>query len=96
MHICVYAVCVCFVWVPCVALPSSGGSSVGSSPLCGSPVCGVPMLNTRNEEYNAVFYSYLACVVNTSTLNIYVSMAYTGWTRWNTVFICLWLRHRNA
>ena len=27
------------------------------------------MLNTRNEETNTVFYSYLACFVNTLTLN---------------------------
>jgi len=44
------------------------------------------MLNTRNEETNTVFYSYLACFVNTFTLNMYVSMAYTGCTRRNTVY----------
>ena len=27
---------------------------------------------------NAVFYSYFACFVNTFTLNMYVSMSYTG------------------
>jgi len=32
------------------------------------------VLNTRNEENNMVFYSYLACFVNTLTLNMYVSM----------------------
>jgi len=36
------------------------------------------MLNTRNEKMNAVFYSYFACFVNTFTLNMYVSMSYTG------------------
>jgi len=36
------------------------------------------MLNTRNEETNAVFYSYVACFVNTFTLHMYVSMSYTG------------------
>jgi len=35
------------------------------------------VLNTRNEEKNMIFYSYLACFVNTFTLNIYVSMSYT-------------------
>jgi len=54
------------------------------------------MLNTRNEEKNTVFYSYLACLVDTFALNVYVSMAYTGLTRQNTLFICLWLRHRNT
>jgi len=54
------------------------------------------MLNTRNEEKNTVFYSYLACFVNTSTLNMYVSMAYTGFTRRNMLFVFLWLRHRNT
>jgi len=38
------------------------------------------MLNTRNEENNTVFYSYLACFVNTSTLNTCVFMSYTGLT----------------
>jgi len=42
------------------------------------------MLNTRNEENNTIFYSYLAYFVNTFTLNIYVFMAYTGWARGNT------------
>jgi len=35
------------------------------------------MLNTRNEEKNAVFDSYVACFVNTVTLNIYVSISCT-------------------
>ena len=30
------------------------------------------MLNTRNEESNTVFYSYLACCMNTSTLRMYI------------------------
>ena len=34
------------------------------------------MLNTRNEENNTVFYSYLAHFVNTVTLNVYISMSY--------------------
>jgi len=54
------------------------------------------MLNTRNEEKNTVFYSYLACLMNTFTLNIYVSTSYTEWSRRNTLFIFLWLRHRNT
>jgi len=36
------------------------------------------MLNTQHEETNTVLYSYLACFVNTYTLDMYVSMAYTG------------------
>jgi len=54
------------------------------------------MLNTRNEEKNTGFYSYVACFLNTFSLNMYVSMSYTGSTRRNTVFIFLWLRHRNT
>jgi len=42
------------------------------------------MLNTRNEEKNTVFYSYLACFVNPFTLNMYVSMPYAGLARRNT------------
>jgi len=53
------------------------------------------MLNTRNEEKNTVLYLYLACFVNTLTLNMYVSMSYTRLSRWNTLFVLLWLRHRN-
>jgi len=47
------------------------------------------MLNTWNEENITVFYSYLACFVNTVTLNMYVSMSYTGLTKRTTVFIFL-------
>ena len=53
------------------------------------------MLNTRNEETHTVFYSYSACFVNTVTLNIYVYMSNTGLTRRNTLFIFVWLHHRN-
>jgi len=49
------------------------------------------MLNTRNEETNTGFYAYLACLVNTVTLNMYLSMSYTGLTRRNTVFVFVWL-----
>jgi len=45
------------------------------------------MLNTRTEESDTVFYSYLACCMNTSTLNMYITMSYTGLTRRNTVFV---------
>jgi len=48
----------------------------------------------RENEY--AFYSYVACFVNTFSLNMYVSMSYTGLTRRNTLFILLWLRHRNT
>ena len=66
--------------------------------LTGAGVCMLCayMLNTRNEENNTVFYSYLACFVNTFTLNMYVSMSCTGLTRRNTLFVFLWLRHRNT
>ena len=54
------------------------------------------MLNTRNEETNTVFYSYFACFVSAFTLNMYVSMPYTGSTRRKKLLIFLWLRHRNT
>jgi len=39
------------------------------------------MLNTRNEEKNTVFYSYVACFVNTFTLTMNVSVSYTGFNQ---------------
>jgi len=39
------------------------------------------MLNTWNAEKNTIFYSYIACFVNTFTLTMYVSMSYTGFTQ---------------
>jgi len=67
---------------------------------CGIDVnerwAGAYMLNTRSEENNTVFSSDLPCFVNICTLNMYVSMSYSGLTRRNTVFIFLWLRHRNT
>jgi len=57
-----------------------------------NPTC----YNTRGEEYNTVFYSDLACFMNTVTLNKYIFMLYTGLTRRNTLFIFLWLRPRNT
>jgi len=42
------------------------------------------VLNTRSEEENTVFYSYVVCCVNTSTLNMYGFLSYTGLTRRNT------------
>ena len=57
---------------------------------------GAYMLNTRNEETNTVFYSCVACFVQTFTFHMYVSMSYTGRTRRNTFFILLWLRHKNT
>jgi len=54
------------------------------------------MLNTREEEKNPVLYSYLACGMNTVTLDMYVLMSYTGLHRYNTLFVFLWLRHRNT
>jgi len=54
------------------------------------------MLNTRNKETHMVLYSYSACFVNTLTLNMYVSMSYSGVHRRNTLFVVVWLRHRNT
>jgi len=54
------------------------------------------MLISRKEEKNTVFYSRLTCFVNTFTLNMLVSMLYTGLTRRNALFIFVWLRHRNT
>jgi len=54
------------------------------------------MLNTRNEVKNTGFYSYLACFVHTFTLNMYVSMSFTGVLRRDRYFIFLWLRHMNT
>jgi len=54
------------------------------------------MLNTRRKEPNTVFYSYLACFMNTFILNMYVLLSSTGWTRRNTSFVFLWLRPRNT
>jgi len=48
------------------------------------------MLNTRNEEHNKGFYSYLACFVNTFTLNMYVSMSYT--VLGLTLYICIYVK----
>jgi len=83
----------------CMGLAEDGSAGIRSEflePPTGPGVCAAYMLNTRNEENNTVFYSYLACFVNTFTLNMYVYMSYTGLTRRNTVFIFLWLRHRNT
>jgi len=41
-----------------------------------------------------VFYSYLACFMNTVVLNIYVFLSNAGFIRRNTVCIFLWLRPR--
>jgi len=63
-----------------------------TSPLTRAPY----MLNTWNKENHTVFYSHSACFVNTFTLHTYVSMAYTGLPRRNTVFTFVWLRHRST
>jgi len=39
------------------------------------------MLNTCSAEKNTVFYSYLACFMNTVILNMEVSMSYTGFNQ---------------
>jgi len=45
---------------------------------------GTYMLNTRTVGNNTGFYSHSACLVNTVTLNMYISMSYAGLTRRNT------------
>jgi len=42
------------------------------------------MLNMRGEEYNTVFYSDLACFLNTVPLKMEMFVLYTGLTRRNT------------
>jgi len=54
------------------------------------------VLNTRSEEENTVFYSDLACFVNIFTSDMYGFLSYTGLTRRNTLFTCVWLCHRNT
>jgi len=58
--------------------------------------CRPYMSNLRIEEYNTVFYSYLARFINTVTLNVNMFLSNTGFTRRNTLFIFLWLRPRNT
>ena len=73
--------CVC-IYIYIYIAPISGSAVV----LVGRPCraaswsreLGSYMLNTRNEETNTVFYSCLACFVNTLSSNMYVSMSYTG------------------
>jgi len=69
------------------ASSTSSSSAVAASASRRSRRFGLSayMLNTRNEEKNTVFYSYLACFVNTFSWNMYVSMSYTGFTRRNMV-----------
>jgi len=45
--------------------------------------CGAYMLNTWSEEQKTGFYSYLACFVDTSSVDTYVFVSYAGYTRWN-------------
>jgi len=47
------------------------------------------MLNTRSEDKNTVFDSYLACFMNTVTLNMYVFLSNTGSMWRNTLFVLL-------
>jgi len=49
----------------------------------------------RGNEYGILFtYSLFCEYVYLEYEN--VSVSYTGYTRRNTIFILLWLRHRNA
>jgi len=54
------------------------------------------MLNMRGEEYNTGFYSYVARFRNTVTLDMYMFLSNTGFTRRNTLLIFVWLRPRNT
>jgi len=76
--------------------PAAASKSGGAGWSSASAASYAYVSNTRNKENNTVFYSYSACFVNTLTLNIYVSMSYTELTRRNTVFVFLWVRHRNT
>jgi len=53
---------------------------------CG-PTCWI------GKEYG--IFLYLACFANTFPLNVYEFLSYPGLTRRNTLFIFVWLRHRN-
>ena len=37
------------------------------------------ILNTRSEEHNTVFYSYLLCFMNTVTLNMFLYLTGSTW-----------------
>jgi len=66
--------------------------------------CGSYMLNTRNRENNTVFYSYfifssLFCEYYSPWICMYpchIHIQGTGWHRRKTLFVFVWLRHRNA
>jgi len=78
-------------------LTSTQGYGLTLNPSQWPSVASAPyMSNTRSEEYNAVLYSYVACFMNTLTLNMYVFLSKTGLTRRNTLFIFVWLRPRNT
>ena len=47
----------------------------------------LPVEYRRGGEENTVFYSDLACFMNTVTLNMNIFMSYTRFTRRNTLFI---------
>jgi len=52
-------------------------------------ICGAKIKNTA-------FYSYFARFMNTVTLNMYMFLSVTGFTRRNTFLILVWLRPRNT
>jgi len=54
------------------------------------------MLDMLSKEYNTAFYSYLARFMNTATLNMYMLLSNTWFTKRNTLFIFVWLRPRNT
>ena len=60
------------------------------------PTVGSYILITRSTAKNTVFYSYLACFVNTVILNMYIFMSYTGLSRRYAVFLFMRLRPRNT
>ena len=91
----------CFSWLLFLVLPLARAHALAvfAQPRCGAGGETHGLESTaglRNKEQSTVFYSCSACFVNTFSLNMYVSMSFTGLTRRITVFIFLWSRHRNT
>jgi len=78
----------CIVWTPFRYCPCATQHSQ-------DPICWIRGAKNR-MQYSIHIYNLLNCFMNTLTLNMYVSMAYTGYTMRNTLFIFVWLRPRNT
>ena len=74
MYICIYK----YIYITPPPLSISRAFPLPSPPSAdaSSPY----MLNTQNEETNTVFFSYLACCMNTLPMNMYEFLSYTGFT----------------